>query len=283
MSLITVIEPPLTNNQAFAGKNGKGSHLSYRSELPNLTSRFALAGGGDVADDKIDFVNDFMSTTSYFAQGLGTLELFFFGPSLFDANHVAMAGVNFQTADIRSIDFVVDFGSGDEVVKTFDTSSRVSFYDDKPFVLLLDNIITISNVRIVFNVGDAQIRPVEVSNLHVSKTLEFPNQPAIGFKKASWNTADEPRSSRRQNNEFGASTVKRQGTEERAVIPSVPYQFMDTDWTRFVKEFEYLPCFFSWDLLNFPLDTIYGNLTFNDVSYRSSLYSEISLIIKGIV
>jgi hypothetical protein len=283
--LTSVIKPPITNNAAFAGNNGKGSHLSWVSDLPLMTKNVITPEGSLLQDPNIDFVTDYLSTTRYTSLTPGGLQLQFTeeGALPVTVNHVAMGGVNFASGDVISVEIYLK-GTGSYVLeKSFDTSSRKSFYDNKPFMIILDNIYDAFGIRVKFITGQAQSQNVSVATIYAGKTLEFPNQPAIGFKKGSWNTDDEPRNSRRQNNSFGASTVKRQGTTENVTIPVVPSEFMDTEWTEFVRLYEYVPVFFSWDTLNFPLDVIYGNMKFNDSNYSSSLYSQISFNVKGIV
>lgn len=291
MSTFTsVLQPPVTDNQAFLGKNGKGSQMSWYSVLtdPNFSKSYSPNGSGYVSDPNLDFLTDYLSTTSYVAQDSGDLYLRFDkddGLSFpFECNHISIGGLNFESADITEVTLSLNVNGIDfSINKSINTSSRATFFDGKPLMLMLDGVYNTVQLLVIIKTGSAQVSNVKLATIYAGRTIEFPTQPAIGFKKGSWNTNDEPRFSRRQNNAFGASTVKRQGTEEKVTIPVVPIEFMDNEWKDFVRTYEYVPVFFSWSLLDFPLDTIYGNLSFQDASFSSSLYSQLSFNVRGVV
>lgn len=291
MSLISVIQPPLTNNAAYAGLNGKGAQLSWKSLLSDksrVRARYLNSSDVLIEDSDLDYLLDYMTTTTYTSKTSSGMSLEFDNVGSvvipLEINHVAFGGLNFQSADITKITAYIDVdGSGFAVSKEIDTSSRVSFYDGKPFMFMFDAIYNAQKLRVVIETGEAQVENVLLSVIYSGRTMEFPRKPAIGYQKGSWNTEDEHRFSRRQNNAFGASTIKRQGTEEKVTIPFVPTEFMDTEWKDFVRTYEYVPVFFSWSLDDFPLDTIHGNIVIDNASYVSSLYSQLSFTVKGVI
>ena len=284
MSNIFITYPPQNDNAAFAGQNGDGSHLSWFSEIDEANLAYSIDGGVFSTASDMPFILDYTTSTFFDAPSVGQYQVIVTNGNLFESNHISLGGVNFETADVRNIEVTTDFGdgNGDTVVASLDTSSRKSFYNDKPLMLLFDAIYNIVTFKVKFTTGVLQSKGVRIATLYSSKTMEFPNQPAIGFKKGKWNTSDKARVSRRQNNAFGRSTVKRMGTEEVVTINAIPEIFMDEEWTELIAKFLYVPVFFSWDLLKAPLDTMYGDFTFEDAVYTQSLYSEIKFKIQGV-
>lgn len=287
MSNISIIKSQSLASATYAGNNGYGAQLSYYNELSMANiSKTYYDGISYVSDVDLDYLNDYLSTTTYVSKNLGDLSLQFEDTSgTFESNHIALGGVNFNNADITSIKVYISNGIDPyTIVSDFDTSNRKYFYNNKPLMILFDAVYSdIVSIRVDLIAGGLQTVPVSLTTLYSGKTLEFPTTPAVGFQKGSWNTDDEVVTSIRQNNAFGASTIRRKGTTEVVTIPVVPYEFMDEEWASFIRKFQRVPTFFSWDLGNFPLDTIYGVFDFQKASFTTSTYSEIKFKVSGVV
>lgn len=149
--------------------------------------------------------------------------------------------------------------------------------NNQPVFLSFDSVTT-AQVRFKFI---SNTTGLTIGELFTGSSLEFPKPVSVGYRPGKWASKDKVSNNDTQANAFGRSTVIQRGTEERVSIPNITYQWMNANWADFVRDAQGYPVWFSWDSVSFPTDVIYGRWEANAPSFRSSLYSEISLTIKG--
>lgn len=238
-------------------------------KTPKLAWQNALTGATS-APANSTALYDNMTSVLYTA-GAATTTLDFTLSSSQSISCCGVAGAQFGTFAT-----VVEFYTWDGAawVKQAELSGM---RDNQPVFLAFDSVTT-SQVRFRFL---SNATGLTIGELFAGVSLDFPKPISVGYRPGRWNNKDKVSNNDTQANAFGRSTVIQRGTEEKVSIPNIPYQWMDDNWADFIRDAQGYPIWFAWDPVDFPADVIYGRWKANAPSFTSSLYSEISLTIKG--
>ncbi len=218
-----------------------------------------------------EFVRDGMTTQKWTPSAAnGTLSFRSnTGNSIGVCDYVMLAGVNWATANAS---LTVKDKSGN-VLGTVSSGNR----DNQPVVILIDSA---DYERFEFEfTADSTL---EVGEVYAGESLKFTRNVSVGYKPGRWDFDDEISFSRTENNQFGPSSIKSQGTTERFQFNFVPTSFMETTFRDFIDNYRGKPIGFLWDKNN-TSHLIYGHWSHSAPTFTSSLFSSIQMEIKGVV
>lgn len=261
-----------------------GTAISWKSEIAENTSFVMSSDKGN--DNDVDYINDYMSTSRYVADSVGSLTLtsktsFDSSRGLFD--NFALAGVNWNSAGISQVNAIVavlNETSGlyeDTVVASVDTSLK----SDYEIVMMLFDEQSSPTVKVQFIATGI----VEISMWYAGKSFRFPSQPNDGFQPGRWNNLDTGVEFRTITNEFGPTIIENVGTEEVYDFSFLPQEFMNDEFAVFIKEIkdsELNPVFSMWNPDDFQDDVIFGRIDIRSAKYQTRIHGSVGFTIVGI-
>lgn len=240
---------------------GKAPRLAWKNEINSSTTITATHDAANVG-----FVYDGLTTAKW--RPAATVSSLTFTQGFIDVDYVGIAGVNWNT----SITSVAVYDQDNTLI-----ASASGLEDNQPLLLAIPKAIY-SSIKIEFN---SATNLLEVGEIYIGETMQFPWNVSIGYRPGRWTFNDKITWSRTESNQFGGSIIRARGTSETFSIKFIPISFMDTDYKRFIKDARGKAVFFLWDK-DKPHEAVYGHWDARDPSFNSSLYSSISLTIKGV-
>ena len=143
-------------------------------------------------------------------------------------------------------------------------------------------IITKASYSTLYFEFTASNTSLEVGEIYAGESMVLPRNVSVGYKPGRWDFDDELSFSRTENNQFGPSSIKAQGSTERFQLNFVPTSFMESDYSDFVRDAKGKPIFFLWNKDN-SSHAIYGHWSHTAPTFTSSLFSSINIEVKGVV
>lgn len=246
-----------------AGELGadKAPRLAYKNLAP--TSNTVTASHDDAG--KI-YTYDGMTTLKWRPASLSS-SIQFDGAFL-NTDYIGIAGVNWNSAGAS---LVVKDSLGNTI------ASVSGLEDNKPIMFSITKKIY-SSLKFEFSCVNTSL---EVGEIYFGESTLLPRNVSIGYSPGRWTTNDEISFNTTEANQFGPSTIKARGTTEKFSIKFVPISYMDTTFKAFFDGAKGLPVFFLWNKDNIA-HTMFGNWDISNPTYESSLFSSISMTIRGV-
>lgn len=240
---------------------------------PNNTPKMAyenLLSSATTVPASATMLYDGMTGIKYTA-ATATIELEFVWSTTQSIGYGGVAGASFGTF-ATTIEVYTWNGS------SYDLANDISgLRDNQPAFLTFDEVTT-SKVKFKFISNAAGLT---IGELGAGATIDFPRPVSTGYRPGQWTSKDLVTSGMNQANTFGRSTVIQRGTEESIPIKNIGYEWMNTNWSSFIRNAQGRQVWFAWNPTGNPADVIYGNWKANNPSYVSSLYSDLTLTIMG--
>lgn len=191
-----------------------------------------------------------------------------FDGSFSDVDYIGLAGVNWNTAGCSLT--VKDSGGA--------TLASISgLKDNQPALLIIDKANQ-STIKFEFTCSNSLL---EVGEVYFGEAMLLPRNVSVGYQPGRWTSNNIVTMAKTEANQFGASTVRNRGTTERFRINFVSTDYMESTFKDFISDAEGLPIFFLWNKNN-NNQAVFGQWEAGNPTYESSLFSSISMTIRGV-
>jgi len=238
----------------------KSPRLAYETRVSGAT----ITASHDQAN--VAYIHDGMTTMKW-RPGVVTSSIQMDGTFTF-INYVAIVGANWYSSgcqvEIKNL-------AGDSL------GIANGLRDNQPVFFVFDTVSE-SRITIEFSCSNDTL---EIGEVYMGRTMEFPKNVSVGYKPARWNSNDVVNTGMTQSNQFAGSVVRARGSTESFSINKVDVSFLQGSYRAFLRDAKGIPIFFLWDKNNHD-QAVFGNWESNSPAFEAAYLSSVSITIDGI-
>lgn len=241
----------------------KEAHLAW---VNKAITEFSILTVTSDEDGKV-YLKDGLTTNSW-KPGTLSSTVTFTTAGIGDVNYIGITGVNWESANAS---IAID-ENGTPI------ASASGLRDNQPLFIVFPAITFASKT---FNFVFTSSTNLEVGEIAYGETLRLPRNVSVGYGPGRWDTNDEVSVSRTESNQFGRATVRKRGTSETFTVSAVDIDWMETNYSAFIRDAIGLPVFFAWSDKSANYGT-YGHWKSRKPTFETSFTSSFSLDIDGV-
>lgn len=161
------------------------------------------------------------------------------------------AGISINITGVDSEDSPVDVIVGYDTVPQYNALNNTSLMVEAPIP------INLKSIKIVIT-GLTNFQDAYIGNMSVGRSLQFPRPFWSGYTPAKLNAEVSYYNATTETGNWVSRDVRKKGYSTSASWSNLPSNFINSfEFIKFVESAIRKPFYFSWNMLQYPYDTLY--------------------------